>query len=282
MGYIENLFLCYKYLKNPTEVIVKFIQNKEVIAQTKIGFNFRVYKGSGNIAKYLKSLYEGWELKYDEKNKEFICKKDNIKLIQPDPGVLCEPIYDTYIGNYDLNNKIVLDVGGYRGETSIFFIKLGLAKKVIVYEPVSENIKYIKKNIILNKLEKNITLNEYGVNKKNGKMVINSSSQPGNSAFGLPGNKYKLEINVKSWDIILKNAIKNSVYLAKVDCEGGEEYLLNVVDKELIKKIPIWIIETHSKVIEKNILNLFYSLNYKKFLKEKLNSEVKIYEFKRD
>lgn len=278
---LKLIYLCFKHLQNSTEVISDYLSSKPIVAKIKSGKSFNLGLKKGSLGKLLLILDNGWDISYNFKKNNFLFEQKNIRFVQPDFGVLHEELENTYISSYNLKNKVILDVGGYRGETAILFVKTGFAKKVIVYEPVKENIGYIKKNIILNKLNTNIILKEFGVGNNTESIIINSVSSPGNSAFGLPGNAYKLKINLKSWEYVLKNAIKNKVYLAKVDCEGAEKYLVNV-NKGLIKKISIWIIETHSKEIKRNILNLFKNLGYSKRLLFVLHGNICMWEFKRD
>ncbi|MEM5830515.1 MAG: hypothetical protein QXL82_03335, partial [Candidatus Aenigmatarchaeota archaeon] len=64
----------------------------------------------------------------------------------------------------------------------------------------------------------------------------------------------KIRVKCVSWENVLKNAIKEKVDIAKVDCEGCEKFLVDVND-ELIKQIPEWIIECHSYEIAREIIN---------------------------
>src|SRR5271157_2179873 len=43
--------------------------------------------------------------------------------------------------DYDCKGKVVLDVGGFQGETAVFFSGMG-AKKVVIYEPVTANHRF--------------------------------------------------------------------------------------------------------------------------------------------
>ena len=52
---------------------------------------------------------------------------------------------------FDFNNKIILDIGGFQGESAVFFHKMG-AKKIIIYEPLASLHEFIQKNILLNKV----------------------------------------------------------------------------------------------------------------------------------
>jgi predicted RNA methylase len=53
---------------------------------------------------------------------------------------------------YDYRNKVVLDVGGFEGESAIYFWLRG-AKRVIIYEPVNSHVQFINKNVKLTTLK---------------------------------------------------------------------------------------------------------------------------------
>ena len=76
----------------------------------------------------------------------FNIKNDRIDLVGTAFMLGCLQEQET--GEYDCNckGKIVLDVGGYQGESAVFFKTLG-AKKIIIYEPVTAHIEQIKKNV---------------------------------------------------------------------------------------------------------------------------------------
>ena len=82
---------------------------------------------------------------------------------------------------YDCKGKTVLDVGGFCGETAVFFASKG-AKKVIIYEPVKSHHELIRKNIALNTI--NAELHEEGMGEKNGEVTINYEDI--GLGFGLP------------------------------------------------------------------------------------------------
>lgn len=277
---LKLIYLCFKHLKNPFEVIIGYLVNKPILAKTKINFRFMVTKGDMRLSRFLYVIENGWNIIYNKNKKEYTYKKGNIILIQNSIGAIHENLEKNYVLSYNLDNKVVLDIGGFVGDSAILFAKVGNVKKVIVYEPLKENITFIKKNIKVNNLQHKIILNEFGVGEKTETKIIESSNSPGSLGFGLKGNKYIVKLNLRSWEIVLQDAIKNKVYLAKVDCEGAEQYLTNV-NKTLISKIPIWIIETHNLKIQSNVLKYFKDLkfNYKKI--SKLSKNIVLWEFKK-
>ncbi len=204
--------------------------------------------------------------------------KYKVKLILH--GILLEDFKKVYGNLYgeNISNKNVLDIGGYCGETALYFKFDENAKNVYVYEPVKEHFSKIQDNIKINALEGKVFAYNIGVSEIDGTKIIKTSGEHGTGRFGLPGNKYSVKINTETWNTILERHKKDNIYLAKVDCEGGEKYLLET-DKELIKKIPHWVMETHSQEIEKNMLELFEELKYKKELRQISDSETKVWYF---
>ena len=69
----------------------------------------------------------------------------------------------------DYSGKIVLDIGGYFGETAVLFYYWG-ASKVVIYEPVEEHLKYIRKNIEANNL--NAEIHNEGIGSDRSAMPI--------------------------------------------------------------------------------------------------------------
>jgi hypothetical protein len=68
--------------------------------------------------------------------------------------ILAEPLENEY-DVFDYHNKTILDVGGYMGETSVLFASWG-ARKVIVYEPVPENVNWLRFNLDANNVDAEI------------------------------------------------------------------------------------------------------------------------------
>ncbi len=146
------------------------------------------------------------------------------------------------IYNYNYAGKTVLDVGGFCGETAVFFSSRG-AKKVIIYEPVKAHHELIRKNIELNAIE--AEQYEKGIGEKNESVTINYDTADwgfGNSSKG----KNKITIEIKSTTEVIE---ESKADVAKIDCEGAEISLANVPGKSLAT-IKHYIVETHTKAIK--------------------------------
>ena len=162
----------------------------------------------------------------------------------------------------EIENKKVLDVGGYI-DTPIVFAKIG-AKKVVTYEPIY--YKLLLKNLKLNKI-KNVVVKPYYIYSSGCKQLKK----------WLKGIKLKkLKRKIVSW----KKALKEKFDLAKVDCEDCEEGLLHV-DNDLLRKIPVWIMEIQGNELRKRIIEKFRSAGFKERLINVHDYEDIIYRFEK-
>ncbi|WP_258393538.1 FkbM family methyltransferase [Nanobdella aerobiophila] len=122
--------------------------------------------------------------------KEYISFKDIEKIISPDEYIVnIKNLGKFYIKNrlvillikqlfdYDILNvqdKVVLDIGAYVGDSAIYFIRRG-AKKVYTYEAVKETYNILIKNIELNNLKDKIIPINKGIDCNKGENYINLS-----------------------------------------------------------------------------------------------------------
>ena len=155
----------------------------------------------------------------------------------------------------DYKNKVVLDIGGFYGETAVFFSSQG-AKKVIIYEPVVANHNFIKKNILFNGV--NAELHEEGIGEEDGYQEIQYDTI--DNCFGVLGKgKHMMKIKSKNLGKIIT---ESDADIAKFDCEGAEENLVRILNKTL-RKIDSYIIECHTPKIMRAILNKFNDAGFK-------------------
>jgi len=271
-----------KYVHNPVKTVLKYLLLKRTVLKLKYyNFEFSIEKGRGEFTGLLNVLSNGWKI-YDLKNTEylFIHKAMKIKLIQPNLGALSENLIEEYIlpVKHLLENKNVIDVGGFFGETAIMFKKIGKCRKVFVFEPVPYHFQFLKRNIILNNFERDIKAFKRGVCKKRGKLIIESAEPVGKGAFGLEKGNHKVEIDCVSWKDLIKFAKKNKVEIIKVDCEGCEEGILTL-SKEEIKSIPIWIIEIHNRSLLTKLWKKFKNAGFKLLFKKLLSENIHIVVF---
>jgi len=155
---------------------------------------------------------------------------------------------------FDYKDKVVLDVGGFEGESAVYFWQKG-AKKVIIYEPVPAHVEIIRKNVALNCIQAEI--HQSGIGTKDGTQIIEyEKTDPG---FGIlnRGSK-RLEIQISGASRVIQESGAN---IAKFDCEGGEQSLVDV-PLGILRKIAYYIIEVHSPKIRTTVLEKFLDAGF--------------------
>ena len=185
-----------------------------------------------------------------ESHGKLLCfKKGNVKITGPVLllSVLCEGLDKIY--SVDCKNKTVLDIGGFIGDSAVYFSAAGAAK-VIIYEPVVALHEFIKLNVALNGV--NAELHEEGIGENDGVTLVNYDKI--DDCFGLTNRgAKKMSIKIKS----IKRIIEESgASIAKFDCEGAENALVNV-PPEVLQTIDFYIIEIHTPELKSTLVNKF-------------------------
>jgi len=189
-----------------------------------------------------------------EKEGLYDLKNEKVELIGSSDMLVC--IQELRTGEYecDCQDKVVLDVGGFEGESAVYFWQKG-AKKIIIYEPLAEHVEYIKRNIALNHI--NGEIHQTGIGKENGKVTIHyHRMDPGFGLHSKGDNSVEIELTDVSRVIEQSGAD-----IGKFDCESAEQYLVDV-PASILQKIPYYIIEVHSREIHRSILNKFESIGF--------------------
>jgi len=175
-------------------------------------------------------------------------------------------------------NMVVLDIGSNLGYYAIMEAKI--AKKVYAIEPSPLNIKILRKNICLNKLN-NVETYELAVSNKIGTRQLYLSNYSNyhsikgnynsslNSFYAEESSGESIEVKTNTVDRFLKN--KQKVDLIRMDIEGAE---CEVIDgmKETLKTFPMLMMEIHQpnydnkNDFEKRIKKLFKQGYYPKYV----------------
>lgn len=133
-----------------------------------------------------------------------------------------------YLPNYikeKFNNSIIIDGGGYIGDTAIVFYEKYNFKNIFSFEPVKKSYDIFNNNIIKYKLDDKIKLYKYALSDKNEKILIEGD---GSDASILMVNKLeqtKEEIETIRLDDFFENTTAD-ISLIKLDIEGYEEQAL--------------------------------------------------------
>ncbi|MBA7490716.1 hypothetical protein ES702_01259 [subsurface metagenome] len=158
-------------------------------------------------------------------------------------------IYEDYFPNENFKIKkgdIVMDIGANVGTFSIYCKD---AKKIYAFEPVLENIKLLKGNLLKNSIT-NVEVIDKAVTSKKGFQKIYISGK-NNAAHTLINSDVvetiRTEIinTIPLEDFIKENKIKEINFL-KLDCEGSEFEILYSLSEESFKKIDKISMEVHN------------------------------------
>lgn len=153
----------------------------------------------------------------------------------------------------DFKPKVVLDIGGYIGDLSLYCAST-FDSKVHCYEPTPQNYAMIQENINLNK-DLNITVFNKGVSNSRQPITLGVQEISG-EIHASSHKKYKshvttIEVPCVSLNDAIEELNEEKIDLVKIDCEGQEfEILKNVDSYELSGKINYLIFEYHSFVAD--------------------------------
>jgi FkbM family methyltransferase len=147
-------------------------------------------------------------------------------------------MYDTIVEVFDygvyeslnVNGKVVIDVGAYIGDSSIYFALRG-AKRVIAIEPHPQAFREMVENVRLNNLEDKIIPINAGLADKLGKICIEEVDIKETCVI-----HHRLSINncvdvvpaITLSEVISKYGVAGDLFVLKMDCEGCEyDVILN-------------------------------------------------------
>jgi FkbM family methyltransferase len=187
-------------------------------------------------------------------------------------NVLQDVTNGTY--NCDCKDKIVLDVGGFQGESAVLFSKMG-AKKVLIYEPISAHQNFIRRNVSVNNVWAEI--HEEGVGDWDGIETVNYDTIDCTVGI-LSRGKNQMKIRMRNVGTVIE---ESNADIAKFDCEGAEESLVHL-SPEVLRKVAYCMIETHTPKIREAIVSKFVSSGFKLVKEKTINDSISVIHFKRN
>ena len=162
--------------------------------------------------------------------------------------------------------KYLINVGSHVGTTLIPPIKYKLFDHCIAFEPSIDNYRLLKANININKIEKKVTLFNFGLSKKiyNGYLKNNPNNSGDLRVVRLKKGAEKIKLNILD-NFTSKINNKNSIIL--IDAQGHEPEIFLGAKKTLKKKVPL-IFELMPNLINENQLKIIFNaiLHYKKLI----------------
>lgn len=183
-------------------------------------------------------------------DKKTLVTRDGLKLVirqnQIDAGIVREIFLErVYLRYFKKRNPIIVDIGGYIGDFSIYTARY-LNARVIAYEPTTENHQIFKENIALNQLQGQIELVNKAVSSAH-EVTLNVDKNENEihvSAYWYSDGTKRVIPSVTLEEIFEIHQLEK-VDLLKIDCEGGEYDILLSAPISLFSHIENLIFEYH-------------------------------------
>ena len=138
-------------------------------------------------------------------------------------------------------NKLVIDIGAEVGDSSIYFAMKG-AVKVVAIEPMPYNFVFLKENIKSNQFDGIIEPLNIMIGNKTKRTMIEVFNEPIVRDTTETTQGYEID-QLSLNDLLKKYYTKNSIL--KLDCEGCEYNLVNLLDNKDIQNFERIQIEYH-------------------------------------
>lgn len=236
---LKNILSAIQHLKLKKEHWVEFRNNQGKHCST-LALNFLdKYQG-----KHIKGDYYLWTI---DNRKMYGTYIHLHRLLYEFCAGIFEVIYTCQI-----ENKKILDIGSYVGESAIFFLEKK-AQKVICYEPVPINFGALKLNV--KKFGNKVEYFEKAMGKNSELGKIHSHAPMGELNFGPSGHENSQHVLTCEFLSLTDLLSKHDVDIVKMDCEGAEMYMIDT-PTEVLQKVPYWIIETHGQQNYNNVSEL--------------------------
>jgi len=177
----------------------------------------------------------------------------------------------------ELKPKVIFDIGGNIGITSVYLASLFPEAQIYTFEPLKENFEILKKNT---SQFNNIEVFNFGLGAKNGSFKLYLSDDEENyggvSFYSeVEGNMSEpyTECEVKNVNDVIQEIGVTSVDLIKIDTEGAEYDILTNMKDEFLNKTS-WITgELHGNR-DFELLNHLNNLGFSVSLNKNIDSRL--------
>lgn len=151
------------------------------------------------------------------------------------------------------DGDVVCDVGAHHGIYSLLAAQTGRAKDIYAYEPVKENLDFLRNNARLNNLSVKITARNIALSDKVGEVDFQITEASDNANIKGHPNSPTLriaKIKTSTLDVDFKNS---KLDLIKIDTDGYEPYILDGATS-ILKNNPQlrMLIEFNPKCLRRN------------------------------
>jgi FkbM family methyltransferase len=146
---------------------------------------------------------------------------------------------------------VAFDIGAHVGYYTLLSSALvGNSGSVVAFEPLPENIEYLKRHVALNQLE-NVQIIEAAVTDRDRKMTFNIAPSRSMGYLSEGGN---LEVEAISLDQFLTRDDVPTPQVLKIDVEGAELSVLQGAQNLITTCRPLIFLATHGDEIHRQCL----------------------------
>jgi len=155
--------------------------------------------------------------------------------------------------------SVVFDIGAHVGFYTLLASTLaGGDGTVIAFEPVPDNLIYLRRHLCLNHIE-NVKIIEAAVTDEEGKVAFQKS---GSSSTGSVSSSGAYLVSSVSIDGLFSRAQIPNPSIIKMDIEGGEYRALLGARNLLTEQHPIIFLATHGQDVHRSCCDYLVSLGY--------------------
>lgn len=185
-----------------------------------------------------------------------------------------------WLGSYELDMQksfssmihkgdVLYDIGANAGFFTLLASELvGPAGRVFSFEPLPENVAYLKRHIDINHCN-NVVVFEAAVSDKNGIDFLGKETSNAEWSI-LPGGTIKVKtLTLDDFCLKEKNAVPTHI---KIDVEGNELAVLYGARRVLSDSSPVIFLETHGQQLHKQCCAFLNGIRYGIFSLDKRKS----------
>src|SRR2546425_2576165 len=205
-----------------------------------------------NLIGLAKLLNRGWKIRHVD---------NDYLLLSPEPGTILKcrlnqgtdislvaEIFIRQVYGSDFDQKVVVDVGAYNGDSAIYFARKG-ARLVIGLDPDPRSLELARENIKLNNLEDKVKLLNVALSTRTGesKLGVNAET-PNITQIAEPYSTADdtLEIETVTVEEIMKRFNVQNIDFLKINCEGCEYGIIRTLPAKAIESISEIVLEFHN------------------------------------
>jgi FkbM family methyltransferase len=154
----------------------------------------------------------------------------------------------------------VFDIGANAGIYTLLFSEyVGEEGKVHAFEPLPENVTYLRRHVGINRLQ-NVSIHALAVASRSGKVRFAHTHSRFTSHIDVDGD---LEVDTIALDDFVSKGGVTAPSVMKIDVEGGERAVLDGARQLLATAPPVIFLATHGKEAHTACCDLLRSFGYR-------------------